>query len=515
MIICSPCLLYDDEDHIWKFYVNDNRELVYSIMYNEDKWTKEKKIDNEVIDFVVSLDIDNKICIVYSVKLGELKYCVWEVNNWLGKTIYTFENKHYEMSELTVITIHKSINIFFIAKNNINKINCSLIHLCLNKDDSIFNTIDTMLFQKDIFFHYEVQRLENDNLSLIFIKGEKDEVVLNFIEYRNNKWSNPKRLYGIIGSNVNFYTLLHLDNIIIMNLSKEGPLYLLEHVLIEPDGKMKNYKVHETSYKPTNFCLVEIKGILWAIWSEGENVFVSSFKDKWSEPFEYYTETTDEFLIYKYLSLSDKNNDIKCRYVLGTNSFEIKLVLPTYTNNDHDSDLSKINKVDNKVDKEVVLDSTVEKAKNNLQEEILILKKENRDLKKELIDLQIKYQQKLRVIEESEDNFFRLTTAKRKAEEKLSIIAEIQKTSMEKLKRMEVEKISSTVLLDELTNKSQQIANEYERLKKQKISRSNVISELKNKLQQLTNEKESLRRDLDFEKSIGIVDRIFKKRTEK
>ncbi|MBX4268876.1 hypothetical protein [Clostridium estertheticum] len=511
MIICSPCLLYDDENHTWKFYVNDNRELVYSIMYNEDKWTKEKKIDNEVIDFAVSLDIDNKICIVYSVKLGELKYCVWEVNNWLGKTIYTFENKRYEMSELTVITIHKSINIFFITKNNINKINCSLIHLCINKDDSIFNTIDTIPFQKDIFFHYEVQRLVNDNLFLIFITGEKAEEIINFAEYKNNKWSIPKRLYGIIGSNVNFYTLLHLDNINIMNLSKEGPLYLLEHVLIEPDGKMKNYKVHETSYKPTNFCLVEIKGILWAIWSEGENVFVSSFKEKWSEPFKYYTEVTDEFLIYKYLSLSNKNNDIKCRYILGTNSFEINLVLPTYTNNDYTSDISKINKVD----KKVTLDSTVEKSKNNLQEEILILKKENGDLKKELIDLQIKYQQKLRVIEESEDNFFRLTTAKKKAEEKLSIIAEIQKNSMEKLKVMEVEKISSTVLLDELINKSQQLAKEYEGLKKQKISKSNVISELKNKLQQLTNEKESLRQDLDFEKSIGIVDRIFKKRAEK
>ena len=123
MKICSPCLFYDGEDHIWKFYVNDNRELMYSIMYDEDKWTKENKIDNEVIDFIVNFDMDNKIYIVYSVKIRELKYCVWEVNNWLGKTIYTFENEHYEMSELNIITIHKSINIFFIAKNNINKIN--------------------------------------------------------------------------------------------------------------------------------------------------------------------------------------------------------------------------------------------------------------------------------------------------------------------------------------------------------------------------------------------------------
>ena len=76
MILCSPCILYDGEDHIWKFYVNDNNDLIYNIMYSEDKWTKEKKIDSEVLDFVVSLDMDNKICIIYSVKVGELKFCV-------------------------------------------------------------------------------------------------------------------------------------------------------------------------------------------------------------------------------------------------------------------------------------------------------------------------------------------------------------------------------------------------------------------------------------------------------
>ena len=68
MKICSPCLFYDDEDHIWRFYVNDNKELMYSIMYDEDKWTKENKIDNDVLDFTVNFDKDNKIYIIYSVK---------------------------------------------------------------------------------------------------------------------------------------------------------------------------------------------------------------------------------------------------------------------------------------------------------------------------------------------------------------------------------------------------------------------------------------------------------------
>ena len=186
------------------------------------------------------------------------------------------------------------------------------------------------------------------------------------------------------------------------------------------------------------------------------------------------------------------------------------MLFRSYTN-DYNNSISQITKVDERV----TLDSSVEKGKINLQEENLILKKNNSDFKKELMDLQIKYQQKLRVIEELEDNFFMLTNAKKKAEEKLSIIAEIQKTSMKKLKVMEIEKISSTVLLDDLTNKSQKLTNEYEGLKEQKIYKSNVISELKNKLQQLTSEKEALRQDLDFEKSIGIVNRIFKKKSEK
>jgi len=122
MKICSPCLFYDNEDHIWRFYINDSKELMYSIMYAEDKWTKETKIDNEVLDFTVNLDIGNKIYIIYSDKNSNLKYCEWEKNKWLGKNIYSFENAEYEMTELNVITVSGLMHIFFIGKNNINKI---------------------------------------------------------------------------------------------------------------------------------------------------------------------------------------------------------------------------------------------------------------------------------------------------------------------------------------------------------------------------------------------------------
>jgi len=508
MRICSPCLLYDDEDHIWRFYVNDNSELMYSIMYDEDKWTKENKIDSEVLDFTVDFEVDNKIYIIYSVKGSNLKYCIWEENKWFGKTIYSYENEEYEMTELNTIIIGKIMHIFFIGKKNRNKIECSLMHFCLSKEGNSFNTIDTIPFLKEAFCHYQVENLENDNLSLIFIKRVKNEVVINYTNYKNNEWSITKRLYGIVGNDVNFCTIMHLDKINIMNLSKETSLYFIEHVVIESDGKMKSYKIYESERKPTDFLLVEISGVLWAIWAEGKNIFTSSYKNEWSDPINYYTALNNEILLYNYLSLSNKNNGLKCKYVLGSNPPEINLLLPKYENDDYICVPSETSKVEITTRS----DSGIEINKLDLQEELLVLQKTNKDLEKKLIDLQIKYQKKLRIIEESDNNFFKLTNAKKKAEEKLTIISEIQQTSMEKLKIMQIEKVSTDVVINELKIKSQQLTHKYEGLKEQKMSKDIAVNELKNKLQQLTSEKEGLRQDLKYEKNIGIVDRILKKR---
>jgi hypothetical protein len=508
MKICSPCLFYDNEEHIWRFYVNDSKELMYSIMYAEDKWTKETKIDNEVLDFIVDFDSDNKIYIIYSDKTSNLKYCVWKKNKWFGKTIYSFENKEYEMTELNVLTIDKLMHIFFIGKKYKNPVQCSLMHLCLNNEGNSFNIIDTITFLDEVSYHYQLQSIDHDNLSLIFIKTEKNEYVIKFTEFKTNKWSASKRLYGIIGNKISFCTLVYLDKIYIMNVSKEGSLYFIENVNIDPNGKMKSYKIHESSNKPTNFLLVVISGVLWSIWTEGETIFSSSYGEKWSSPHKHNTGLCNDTLIYKYLSLSEKNKNINCKYILGTLPPEIHLLLPTYKNNDYKSDFPETNVLEPKS----VLESNLEINKVDMRKELLELRLTNRNLEKELINLQMRYQQKLRIIEESDNNFFKLTNAKKKAEEKLNIIAEIQQTSIKKLNFLEIEKISKDILINELNDKSQQLTHEYEGLKEKKISKDIVVNELKDRLQQLIIEKEELRQDLKYEKNIGIVDRIFKTR---
>lgn len=511
MKMCSSCLFFDNENHIWKFYVNDNMELMYSIMYDEDKWTKDSKIDKEVLDFMVNLDKDNKVYIIYSIKGGLLKYCLREENKWLGKTIYSFDNPDYEITELNVITSGDLMHIFFIGKSNIKKIQCTLMHFSLNKDKYLVNTIDTIPFLRESFFHYQVHYLDNGTLYLIYVKRVDNEVAINSTEYKNNKWSNPKRLYGITGNSIDFCTLVQSNKINIMNLSKEGSLHLLEHVLIEADGKMISYKIHESYDNPSNILMVEISGVLVAIWTEGKDILASSFKNKWSKPFKYYTELNNEISIYKYLSLNNKYNNIKCKYIFATNAPEINLLLPEKKKNEG-IDEAKENK---KGEFSVTLDSDADKDKLDMQEKFIVLKKNNKNLEKKLIDLQIKYQQKLRIPDELDDALTKLTNLKRKSEEKLNIITEIHQVSLKELQIMKTEKMSRDELINELKNKLQQLSYEFEGLKKQKISKDNAVNELKNQLKQLTIENEELRQDLKYEQNIGIVDRILKKKPER
>lgn len=537
MKMCSSCLFYDNENHIWKFYVNDKMELMYNIMYDENKWTKENKIDNEVLDFNVDLDKDNKIYIIYSVRSGFLKYCEWEQNKWLGKTIYSY--KGYEITELNVISIGNLTHLFFIGRNNIKRAKCSLLHLRLNKEESQVNTIAMIPFLKDVFAHYQVNYLNNGNLYLMFINRDENEAALNYTEYKNNKWSIVRRLYGITGNNVNFCTILQYNKINVMNLSKEGALNLLEHVTIESDGKMKSYKIHESYNIPKKFLMVEIRGAIFAIWTEGKEVLASSYKNKWSEPFKYYTELDHEITLYKYLSSSKKNDNIKCKYILGTKPPQIQLLLPEKINNKEIDVSIQSDKV------QPIGTSNLDTNKNkfNMQEEPSVLLNANRNLEKKLIDLQMKYQQKIRNPHEVDENFIKLTNLLRKSEEKLNIITEIQQRSIKELAIMKTQKISTDIVIEELNNKLQQCSYDCEELDKQLILKDNIIEELKNRIVESNNqedvlkkqlselneqlvlskkqvhelniENEELSQDLEYQKNIGIVDRILKKNLER
>jgi hypothetical protein len=481
---CSQWLYYDRENHIWRFYIKNSGELMYSVMYEEDKWTKENKIDNEVLDFTINVDSEYKIYIIYSIKGGELKYCIWENNQWFGKTLYRFENMGYEISEISINTIGKDTHIFFISRNISKNKQCSLMHFRWSNEKNASQTINYVASINGTYPHYQTEVLNDSSLCLFYISNEANEIVIKLIKYMNQKWGIHKRLYGIIGTNINFITLQHDSNINILNLSKESSIYSLENVIIDNDGRMNSNKIRDSYDELSNYTLFEMDGDLRVMWSEDNKVLYSSFNNGgWSEPDIYTSNLNEQVLTYKYLSLNSEYKNIKARYILGTLPPELKLLLPEDKNKIYinDSTLSSEEGIINS------LQSDSEKSKLNKEEDLAMVKKSNTNLERRILDLQMQLQQKQRIIEETEVNFIKLTNAKKKAEEKLNIITDIQQTSIKDLEEM----------------------------KKQKIARDKADDEFKNKLQALKSENDQLKIELIYEKNKGFVDRIFKKKFDR
>lgn len=519
MRACSPLLYFDREDHTWIFNIKNSGELMYSIMYEEDKWTKENKIDNEVLDFTVKIDSHNNIYIIYSIKGGELKYSIWENNQWLCKTLYIFDNKDYEISELNVNTIERYTHIFFIAKNK-NK-QCALIHFVWGNEENSINIICNLSFIQQAYSHYQTEVSNEGNISLFFINNQENEAAIKITEYKENKWSAPKRLYGINGNNINFCTLQYNGKINILNLSKERSVYSLEQVLIEQDGKMKSNKIYEGLVEPKNYSLFEMNKVLWAMWSDGEKVFTSSYKGHWSEAVLYDNEIKEGISTYKYLSTNNIYINIKAKYILGTMPPEIKLFFLQDKKKGY-TEYPQISSNGMEDMENLLQYNREEKKHNNTENDILILKKNNKNFEKKIIDLQLQLQQRQRIIEESGENFQRLTNARKKAEEKLNILNEVHQAAIRELEEMKKQKTALDNIAFELKSKvkernidNEQLKKELEAIKKQKIAKDNLVVELKNKLQEFAIENEQLKVELKYENNKGIVDRILKKKLDR
>lgn len=480
---CIPCIFFDSEDHIWNFNVNSTGRLVYSIMYEENKWTKVSKIDDEVIDFTADIDDEGKVFIIYSVKGGQLKYCTWKDGKWFGKTLYDLESMGYQIKEINVKKIMGNLHIFFIARNNSHKSKGALMHLCLDGEKNISEAIYDISLMQETYCHYQIETLHNERLQLFLVSGEENEISLKAAEYKNGKWSNPKRIYGINGNKINFSTLQYKNKINILNFSKENSIYSLEHVLIENDGRMKSSTIYEGALEIYDYFIFEKNGMLFSMWAEGSEVFYSSYDGQWSEPFQYEIDSNELFSIYKFLSSNSKYEDINAKNILGTMPPEVKLLLPGDKSNSYKTYIDENSEEIMKEPLEADIQQNDEASAN----ELLFLRRTIRNLEKKIINLQIQLQQKQRIVEESDGNFLRLTAEKKKSEDKLNIISEIQQTS----------------------------AKELELTKNQLLESNNMVNELKNKLQEVTLENEQLKGDLEAERNKGFVDRILKKRVEK
>lgn len=331
----------DNENNLWNIKLDDNGNMIYSSMYSENKWTREAKIDTNVLDFSVAIDERQYIHIVYK-KKGEIKYCVWNRNQWLGKLLYEFGD--HKVEELNLKISEKSLNVFFLLIEYNEPELGKIIHYSFDsgnsdkEEESNFNIVSVIPVE-DTFGHcYQVEGF-NENEFYMCIKNYKDQKTdIMFCKYTNKEWSEPEKLYSLNGMEVKICSSMFKNQIHILNLYKENSKYILEDIYFQSDRKLNYVTIYESNEEIDNILIIIKDSVFYSMWNEQEKIVTSYFNEIWSFPITTEKKYNEDLFLYKSIWLNWNNSKIKCNYVIGYRGKEVEFILP---NDNKNIDLQK------------------------------------------------------------------------------------------------------------------------------------------------------------------------------
>ncbi|WP_313346453.1 hypothetical protein [Sedimentibacter sp.] len=302
----KPWICVDSTNTKWKFTLNDDNELQYTVMNKEGKWLKEKRIDKDVIGLYI-YTFDKSIHIIYSTLNAELKYCTFLDEQWMGKVIYKLDNKYVEIKDIKVIKSGQEIHIFCLLIDNSSNDHGIILHCIWNgTETNIIKQQDIILFL-GLNEYYLVYLDENSNIDLLFISDEGNEISINLSSYKNNKWSSAKRLYGILGDEFEFNIVKDQFGIHILNKFRDESSYYLEHVLMKNNGEFLNSTICDSNNELTETILVKIKDKIYSFWLDGNKIYASVLNEfVWSTPFCLKENSKDEIIKCNFCTASEK-----------------------------------------------------------------------------------------------------------------------------------------------------------------------------------------------------------------
>nr|WP_315023910.1 hypothetical protein [uncultured Aminipila sp.] len=510
----------DYTNNIWKFSQNDNKELCYSIMYGEGKWTKESIIDKNILGFAVYVEEEGKIHIIYSNTKGEIKYCTLKDNQWIGKTVYLMDSDEFEIHDLKVNIIGSEMHIFYLLVETSGSNHGVLIHSIWDgkevKDPKLLDIILTPKVKED----YIVKVDKMNNIDMLFITDEGEEISLNYSRYKKHRWTVEKRLYSIQGDDIDFDMLNDQQNMHILNKYREGSTYYLDHVRVKMGGAIQEFRVCESKMELREPLLFELNNNLYSCWLEENKIFYSVFDGiNWSRPANVNKGNDDKVDRYHFYIACDKELAIKEREVYGAGQSGLNLFFPSQfvikTQKILKCDVNQVEESQGRV-KQLNVPEKVD-ALQNLKIELYRDKSENKQLKKTMVALRIQMQKKQKMIDDYKEKITQLLEQKKKSDENCDVFMELQqkmKNELEESNRQFVEGKKSTVnienKLSECKEENAVIKQENIVIKQENIAIKQENTVIKEEIQGLIEEINKLKKELEFEKNKSIVERLLK-----
>lgn len=416
-----PWLYVDYKDNLWRFSVNDNKELNYRIMYTEGKWTKETLIDSRVTGFGLFIDDSEGIHLVYSNTKGELRYCTMKDKKWVGKVLDRIEDNNYIIESIKIKIIGTNMHIFYSLASEDGSDHGVLTHCIWDGHKSSNNKLQDIILKPNLKEYYLINLSNNNEIYLFYLSDEGDELSLNYSIYQNRQWLPSNRLYGIQGEEVYFDVDLDRKNIHILNRSKENSYYFLDHVIIDSTGRFKYFRVYEGKNNISEPLLINIWNKTYSFWIENNEIYYSIFLgDKWESEKKYIRDNNIKIERCNAYISEVKEGNIKGKSIYATTGLDIYLYDPK------DLIVSEINEYSNSLknsNRDISSIEDIEKIKSELYR----AKEENKELEDKLYHQNILLQKNQQGIEKYSQQLSRALEQKRKAEENSNIFLELQK----------------------------------------------------------------------------------------
>jgi hypothetical protein len=166
----------------FSFYIDDKQNLVFDEFNEDNICINSSIIVQNILDFSVTIDKNNKIHLIYLLKYGELVYCIYLDNRWNKNPVARLDTKSNIYKHLNLYLHEKNINIFYSFTNLINMNVWSIEQITQNANTWERTTIAN-IFSEKTFTPFYIDSDRFGNIHLVYKAKDYDSYHIYYTFY--------------------------------------------------------------------------------------------------------------------------------------------------------------------------------------------------------------------------------------------------------------------------------------------------------------------------------------------
>ncbi len=191
-----PYFVEDSLGKQWFFTLSDQQKIQYACREN-GQWSEKIPIDGKTVRFFsVTMDNQDRICLLAYTLGKQLIYYEWDGRQWYQRTVYRVSSRFEDISWLSVLSNASHVHLFYYIENSLKRAQESFVHSYSENGRWKSRVLLHFLTDQNAMPQL-VTSDKNGNLVCIYTKTLRDHTQCCLIRYDNlqQTWSRPSTLF--------------------------------------------------------------------------------------------------------------------------------------------------------------------------------------------------------------------------------------------------------------------------------------------------------------------------------